>query len=82
MATVTKKELAYRISETTGLKKVVIKKIIQSFIDEIINELAEGQPPRVSRVRGLRNQDPRRAQGAQPAHRRPRRRAEQVGRPL
>lgn len=42
MATVTKKELAYRISEKTGLKKVVIKKIIQSFIDEIIEELADG----------------------------------------
>ena len=42
MATVTKKELAYRISEKTGLKKVVIKRIIQSFIDEIIEELAAG----------------------------------------
>jgi len=42
MATVTKKELAYRISEKTAQKKVVIKKIIQSFIDEIINELAAG----------------------------------------
>ena len=42
MATVTKKELAYRISEKTGLKKVVIKKIIQAFIDEIIEELARG----------------------------------------
>ena len=42
MATVTKKELAYRISEKTGLKKVVIKRIIQCFIDEIIEELAAG----------------------------------------
>ena len=42
MRTVTKKELAYRISEKTGLKKVVIKRIIQSFIDEIIEELAQG----------------------------------------
>ena len=41
MSTVTKKELAYRISEKTGIKKVVIKKIIQCFIDEIIRELAE-----------------------------------------
>jgi integration host factor subunit beta len=41
MSTVTKKELAYRISEKTGVKKVVIKKIIQCFIDEIIRELAE-----------------------------------------
>ncbi len=42
MGTVTKKELAYRISEKTGLKKVVIKRIIQNFIDEIIDELAKG----------------------------------------
>ncbi len=42
MTTVTKKELAYRISEKTGQKKVVIKRIIQSFIDEIIDELAQG----------------------------------------
>ena len=42
MATVTKKELAYRISEKTGLKKVVIKRVIQCFIDEIIDELAAG----------------------------------------
>jgi integration host factor subunit beta len=42
MTTVTKKELAYRISEKTGQKKVVIKKIIQAFIDEIIDELAQG----------------------------------------
>ena len=42
MTTVTKKELAYRISEKTGHKKVVIKKIIQAFIDEIIDELAQG----------------------------------------
>ena len=42
MVTVTKKEIAYRISEQTGLKKVVIKRIIQGFIDEIIDELAKG----------------------------------------
>ncbi len=42
MVTVTKKEIAYRIAEQTGLKKVVIKRIIQGFIDEIIGELAQG----------------------------------------
>ena len=42
MATVTKKELAYRIAETTGQKKVVVKRIIQRFITEIIDELASG----------------------------------------
>ncbi|MAG57258.1 MAG: transcriptional regulator [Planctomycetes bacterium] len=42
MATVTKKELAYRIAERTGQKKVVVKRIIQQFITEIIEELARG----------------------------------------
>ena len=42
MATVTKKELAYRIAETTGQKKVVVKRVIQQFITEIIEELAAG----------------------------------------
>ena len=42
MATVTKKELAYRIAESTGQKKVVVKRIIQQFITEIIEELARG----------------------------------------
>ncbi len=42
MVTVTKKELAYRISEKTRQKKVIIKKVIQAFIDEIIQELAKG----------------------------------------
>jgi integration host factor subunit beta len=42
MATVTKKELAYRIAEKCDQKKVVVKRIIQEFIDEIIEELASG----------------------------------------
>ena len=42
MATVTKKELIYRISEKASQKKVVTKAIIQSFLDEIIEELARG----------------------------------------
>jgi len=42
MATVTKKELAYRIAERTGQKKVVVKRIIQQFITEITEELARG----------------------------------------
>ena len=42
MATVTKKELAYRIAETTGQKKVVVKRVIQQFVTEIIEELAVG----------------------------------------
>lgn len=39
MATITKKELIDRISEITNSKRVVVKKIIQSFLDEIIDEL-------------------------------------------
>ena len=40
--TVTKKELVNRISEETGQTKVVVKDILQRFLDEIITELAEG----------------------------------------
>jgi integration host factor subunit beta len=40
--TVTKKELVNRIADRTGVTKVVAKEIIQSFLDAIIDELAEG----------------------------------------
>ena len=40
--TVTKKELVNRISEETGHTKVVVKEIVQRFLDEIITELSEG----------------------------------------
>ncbi len=42
MATITKQDLVYRISERIGQKKVVTKQIIQSFIDEIVHELERG----------------------------------------
>lgn len=42
MHTVTKKELVDRISEQAGSKRMVVKKIVQSFLDEIINELSRG----------------------------------------
>lgn len=42
MHTVTKKELVDRIAETTEIKRVVVKKIVQSFLDEIIGELGHG----------------------------------------
>lgn len=42
MKTVTKKELVNRIADRTGVTKVVAKEIIQSFLNEIITELAEG----------------------------------------
>ena len=42
MKTVTKKELVHRIAEKTGVTKVVAKDVIQSFLNSIIDELAEG----------------------------------------
>jgi integration host factor subunit beta len=42
MHTVTKKELVDRIADETGTKRVVVKKIVQSFLDEIIEELGNG----------------------------------------
>jgi integration host factor subunit beta len=41
MATVTKKELIDRISEQTQAKRVVVKRIIQSFLDEVVDELSK-----------------------------------------
>lgn len=40
--TITKKELVNRISEETGQTKVVVKEILQRFLDEIITELSQG----------------------------------------
>lgn len=42
MATITKKELIDRIAERTGNKRVVVKRIIQNFLDEVIGELSQG----------------------------------------
>ena len=42
MRTVTKKELVNRIADSTGVTKVVAKEIIQSFLNAIIDELADG----------------------------------------
>ena len=41
MATVTKKELIDRIADSTQAKRVVVKRIVQSFLDEVVNELAD-----------------------------------------
>jgi nucleoid DNA-binding protein len=41
MSTITKKELVDRIAENTQAKRVVVKRIVQSFLDEIIDKLAE-----------------------------------------
>ncbi len=42
METITKRELVQRIAEKTGVQQVSAKDVIQSFLDEIINELAKG----------------------------------------
>ena len=42
MATVTKKELIDRIADQSGTKRVLVKRIIQGFLDEIVKELGEG----------------------------------------
>ncbi|MGC9453371.1 MAG: HU family DNA-binding protein [Phycisphaerae bacterium] len=42
MHTVTKKELVDRIADETGIKRVAVKQVVQSFLDEIINELGRG----------------------------------------
>ena len=41
MSTITKKEVIDRIAENTNTKRAVVKPIVQSFLDEIINELAD-----------------------------------------
>ena len=41
MAT-TKRELVRRVAQTTGHKQNVAKEIIQKFLDEIVDELAQG----------------------------------------
>jgi integration host factor subunit beta len=40
--TITKKELVNRISEETGHTKVIVKDILQRFLDEIVSELSAG----------------------------------------
>lgn len=42
MGTVTKKALVDRIAESTGQKRVVVKRTIQEFLDQVIDELAAG----------------------------------------
>lgn len=42
MNTVTKRELVQRIADKTGVQQISAKEVIQTFLDEIINELARG----------------------------------------
>ena len=41
MSTITKKEVIDRIAENTNTRRAVVKPVIQSFLDEIIDELAK-----------------------------------------
>lgn len=42
MATITKKELIDRIAESSHSKRVQVKRVVQQFLDEIVNELGKG----------------------------------------
>jgi integration host factor subunit beta len=42
MATITNNELIDRIADGTGHRRVQVKKVVQQFLDEIINELGQG----------------------------------------
>ena len=42
MPTITKKDLIDRIAEETAQKRIVVKKTIQSFLDQVILELGKG----------------------------------------
>jgi integration host factor subunit beta len=42
MHTVTKKEMVDRIAEKLQQKRVIVKDVVQCFLDEVIRELAEG----------------------------------------
>ena len=42
MSTITKKELIDRIAESSNSKRVQVKRVVQQFLDEIVNELGRG----------------------------------------
>ena len=42
MSTITKKELIDRIAESTSDKRVLVKRVVQQFLDEVVEELAKG----------------------------------------
>jgi integration host factor subunit beta len=42
MVTISKKELASRIADSTHTKQILVKRIIQAFLDEIVKELSNG----------------------------------------
>ncbi len=42
MTTITKKELVDRIAEELGVKRVIVKRVTQQFLDQIVRELGRG----------------------------------------
>src|SRR3954462_3198644 len=42
MPTITKKELIDRIADRTGSRRVLVKKVVQQFLDEVVGELGRG----------------------------------------
>ncbi len=42
MSTITKRELADRIAQSTQAKRELVKATVQNFLDEVISELAKG----------------------------------------
>ena len=42
MATITKKELIDRIADNSAQRRVQVKRVIQQFLDEVVNELGKG----------------------------------------
>ena len=42
MATITKKELVDHVAKLTSNRSILVKKIIQTFLDQIIDELGKG----------------------------------------
>ncbi|MBI5866589.1 MAG: integration host factor subunit beta [Planctomycetes bacterium] len=42
MKTITKKDLVDRIADSSTTKRIIVKKIIQTFLDEVIRELGQG----------------------------------------
>ena len=42
MATITKNELIDRIADNTGQRRVQVKKVVQQFLDQIVEELGKG----------------------------------------
>src|ERR1700754_1333157 len=42
MATITKKELIDRIADSSGGRRVQVKRVVQQFLDEIVAELGRG----------------------------------------